>query len=101
MLVYFNLYAESEVTLCMSGKIELMLPSYKDAILNSVELALNQNSLGKNIKIKTYFYDNKPLSPIEAYHEMIHETRLLSRASVYLGQDQNNLNKQNVNQIIV
>lgn len=73
IFAYSQAMAMSQVTLCLTGKIELTLADYKVAFMNAVNLALSQNNAHENIKLKTYFYDNKPLSPIIAYNEMMHD----------------------------
>lgn len=66
-------HAESANLICLTGKLELMLPNYKTAFLNAVDLAVSNHPASKNVRIKTYFFDTKPLAAIQAYHEMIHD----------------------------
>jgi ABC-type branched-subunit amino acid transport system substrate-binding protein len=66
-----NSSAMTPLNICLTGKIELILPSYKAALLNAVNLAIGQMPKNKNTHIKTYFYDSEPLSPIRAYDKMI------------------------------
>lgn len=75
--IYFLLssfYANaSSITICMTGKLEVALPEYKVGFLNAVDLALNQSMASQYVQIKTYFYDNKPLSSLRAYRHMMHD----------------------------
>lgn len=68
-----NARSENMVTVCLTGKIEEALPSYKNDLLNSVNLAVSQNNFGKKIILKNYFYDSAPLSPLRAYDAMIND----------------------------
>ena len=73
LLICLNANAMAPINLCLTGKVELTLPDYKAAFLNAVNLALSQNPERKKINIKTYFYDNKPLSAIRVYNEMLRD----------------------------
>ena len=72
-MICLNANAISPITICMTGKIELMLPVYKTSFLNAVNLALSQNVMQDDLHIKTYFFDNKPLSPINSYNKMVQD----------------------------
>lgn len=71
LFFYTKAHALSPINLCLTGKVELMLPSYKSSFINAVNLSLRKSHLRKELQIKTYFFDSKPLSSIRAYKEMI------------------------------
>jgi ABC-type branched-subunit amino acid transport system substrate-binding protein len=73
LLVCMTANGMTPVNLCLTGKVELTLPVYKVAFLNAVNLALIQNPIHKNLRLKTYFFDHKPLSAIRVYNEMLHD----------------------------
>jgi len=73
LLVCMPADAKSPINLCLTGKVELILPEYKLAFLNAANLAITQSSEQKNIVLKTYFYDNKPLSAIRVYDAMLRD----------------------------
>ncbi len=73
LLIGFSANAQRPVTLCLTGKLELTLPEYKMSFINAVNLAQSHNAVSKQVHIKTYFYDNKPLSAIRVYNEMLHD----------------------------
>ena len=52
LMFQINASSESKIKLCLTGKIELTLPSYKDSVMNSVNLALNESKLSKNIIVQ-------------------------------------------------
>ena len=60
-----------ESSICLTGKVASNLPSYKKSFINSVTLAMDEENKSKDISIKTFFYDNKPLSPIDAFNAML------------------------------
>ncbi|MGQ3888243.1 ABC transporter substrate-binding protein [Legionella sp. CNM-1927-20] len=60
----------SEVKICLTGRVVGNLTSYGQSFQNSVSLALEQSGSSNNIRIKNYFYDNKPLEPIKIYRQM-------------------------------
>lgn len=69
-LCYTNINAQ-QATICLTGKLELIFPNYKAAFLNAANLALTQSANKNTIQLRTYFYDNKPLSPIRVYRQMV------------------------------
>ncbi len=66
-------HAIAPINICMTGKIELMLPIYKTAFMNGVNLALSQSAKRNQVSIKTYFFDNEPLAAIKAYNKMVRD----------------------------
>src|SRR5579872_4478186 len=62
--------AKSSSILCLTGRIVKSLPSYGDSFINAAKLAIEQNNLKNDVKIKTYFFDNTPLEPIRIYNKM-------------------------------
>lgn len=70
LLNYCHAYATQSTKVCLTGKLETTFPIYKTAILNAVDLALSQSSIIKIMSVETYFFDNKPLSAINAYNRM-------------------------------
>lgn len=73
VLISFSSHALKPISICMTGKLELALPEYKTALLNAVNLALSEHPISNKVQIKTFFYDNKPLTPIRAYNKMLKE----------------------------
>lgn len=69
--IYAN--AMTPINLCLTGKVEVILPIYKRAFLNAANLAISQNPIHNKLLLKTYFFDNKPLSAIRVYNEMIRD----------------------------
>jgi hypothetical protein len=80
LLISINANSTQLVNICLTGKIETMLPDYKVAVLNAAKLALSQNKENSPVTVKTYFYDSKPLSPVRAYNKM-----LLDHCSAIIG----------------
>ncbi len=78
--IIFNLFwlfypyevISNPILLCLTGKIELSLPEYRVSMVNAANLALNQKRFNY-INLKTYFYDNKPFSPLVAYKKMLQD----------------------------
>lgn len=58
-------------TICLTGRIEKILPSYAVANINAAKLALIDSNM-KN-KIKTYYYNNTPMAPLKAYNRMVRD----------------------------
>lgn len=73
LLIGMSPNAMAQINVCLTGKVEITLPDYKVAFLNAADLALGQSSQSKNVNLKTYFYDNKPLSALRAYNDMLHD----------------------------
>jgi len=63
--------SQKVVTICLTGKVETILPAYKAAFLNAADLALKNNSNTGSFLLKFYFFDNKPLAALRVYHEML------------------------------
>ena len=57
--------------LCITGRVEKILPSYKNNFINAVNLSLQQHSVSKKVVVKDFFYDNTPLAALYAYDRMI------------------------------
>lgn len=56
---------------CLTGRIVKTLPSYGQSFINAARLAeLNYPQQGQ-LRIKEFFYDNRPLSPVIAYQNMV------------------------------
>lgn len=72
-LVSFSAYGFTPISICMTGKLETTLPEYKNSFLNAVHLALSQSAASHQVRIKTYFYDSKALSPVRAYNQMMRD----------------------------
>lgn len=71
ILVSVNVFAERSVKLCLTGKIVADLPSYGVSFTNAALLAREDAHLNnKQAIIKTYFFDNRPLEPLEVYKRM-------------------------------
>lgn len=62
---------EPNVNICLTGKLENSLPIYKSFVNNAATLAWEDNGADKHIHIDYYFFDNKPLSAIHAYDQMM------------------------------
>ena len=74
LTISLSAHSITPITICMTGKIELMLPTYKTAFMNAVNLALSQKVKRKpQVLIKTYFFDNEPLASIKAYNKMVRD----------------------------
>jgi len=65
------LLANNEINICLAGRVEKNFPSYKQALVNSVTLAVDNSKLKDQVHIHDFFYDDRPLSPIVAYKKMI------------------------------
>lgn len=75
ILFFTRSYARdvNSVNLCLTGKIESTLPTYKSAFLNAAYLALSEHPKNTNINLITYLYDNKPLAAARTYREMLRD----------------------------
>ncbi len=73
LIVSQTAYADSLTHICLTGKVETFLPNYKTAFLNAANLSLIENPEIHNVNIKTYFFDNKPLSAIRTYDQMMRD----------------------------
>lgn len=76
ILIYFLLTypianSQSQVKICLTGRVVENLNSYGQSFLNAAYLAKNQSNLSHKIEIKSYFYNNRPLEPIHIYNKMI------------------------------
>ncbi len=67
-----NVFAiqESFINVCLTGRIEQNLPAYKKLFTSAAYLALHNSDIYKKIQIKTYFYNNQALAPLEEYKKM-------------------------------
>lgn len=65
--------AGNQAKICLTGRVEKNFPSYKQALINSVQLAVGESEIKNQIIIGSFFYDDRPLSSIEAYHNMLTE----------------------------
>ena len=63
--------AHSQIKICLTGRIVENLKSYGQSFLNAAYLAKDQSDPTNKIKIKSYFYNNRPLEPIHIYHQMV------------------------------
>ena len=59
LLMCFDAMAIIPISICMTGKLELTLPTYKTTFLNAVDLALSQKETSRHVRVKTYFFDNE------------------------------------------
>lgn len=67
LLIALNSNASGAINICLTGKVQLIFPAYKTAFMNAANLALNESSAKDKVKLRTYFFDNKPLSSVRAY----------------------------------
>lgn len=63
--------SQPSINICLTGKLAESLPVYKTFISNAANLAWEENGQNQHIHIAYYFFDNKPLSAIRAYDQMI------------------------------
>lgn len=72
ILYSYSIFAsQPSIQICLTGKLAESLPVYKTFISNAANLAWEENGKNQNIHITYYFFDNKPLSAIHAYDQMI------------------------------
>lgn len=67
----FSTCINGAINICLTGRIVKNLPSYGQSFLNAAYLAREYSGLNDKVAIKTFYYDDKPLSPIFAYQRMI------------------------------
>lgn len=77
--VSFSVYATKPINICLTGRIVENLPSYGQTFLNAVYMAKAKFKL-RNVFVKKFYYDDKPLSPMFAYRKMI-----LSKCAAIIG----------------
>lgn len=65
------LNAQSQIKICLTGRIVENLKSYGQSFLNAAYLAKAQSPLIRKVRIKSYFYNNRPLEPIHIYNQMV------------------------------
>lgn len=63
--------AQSQIKICLTGRIVENLKSYGQSFLNAAYLAKDQGDLANKVEIKSYFYNNRPLEPIHTYNQMV------------------------------
>jgi ABC-type branched-subunit amino acid transport system substrate-binding protein len=63
--------AKEPISICLTGRIEINLPSYREGFVNAANLAYKHSEIKRSVVIKNYFYDDRPLSPIAAYKKML------------------------------
>lgn len=76
-ILFFSIFlcsvanADSQIKICLTGRVVENLKSYGQSFINAAYLAKNQNDSINQVKLKIYFYNNRPLEPIQIYHKMV------------------------------
>ncbi len=62
---------QTQIRICLTGRIVENLKSYGESFLKAAYLAKDQSILTNKVVIKSYFYNNRPLEPIHIYNQMV------------------------------
>ncbi|EHL29709.1 ABC transporter substrate-binding protein [Legionella drancourtii] len=62
---------QTQIKICLTGRVVENLKSYGQSFLNAASLAKDQSILTDKVEIKSYFYNNRPLEPIHIYNQMV------------------------------
>ena len=65
--------AHPKIKICLTGRIVENLQSYGQSFLNAAYLSKEQNDASNQVEIKKYFYNNRPLEPINIYDKMVRD----------------------------
>lgn len=72
-ILCFSVNAQSQIKICLTGRVVENLKSYGQSFLNAAFLAKEQNNIGDKVEIKAYFYNNRPLEPMHIYNQMVND----------------------------